>query len=150
MASLLQPHISKSIGSNVVNPAAAGQAVGMWRYRKLARNGVVGNRSLPCHQGVTDSRREQPSHWQFSSEVPPRAYFSAWVGSGRRELASASSVKHPGCPSNPLRCAPNGIIMADPERWQSGRSHPPRKRAYLNGYREFESPPLRQPPALTL
>ena len=30
------------------------------------------------------------------------------------------------------------------ERWQSGRSHPPRKRAYLNGYREFESPPLRQ------
>ena len=32
------------------------------------------------------------------------------------------------------------------ERWQSGRSHPPRKRAYLNGYREFESPPLRQPP----
>ena len=31
------------------------------------------------------------------------------------------------------------------ERWQSGRSHPPRKRAYLNGYREFESPPLRHP-----
>src|ERR1019366_8383771 len=36
-------------------------------------------------------------------------------------------------------------IMRTPERWQSGRSHPPRKRAYLDGYREFESPPLRQP-----
>jgi hypothetical protein len=36
----------------------------------------------------------------------------------------------------------NGIIVGS-ERWQSGRSHPPRKRAYLNGYREFESPPLR-------
>ena len=35
------------------------------------------------------------------------------------------------------------------ERWQSGRSHPPRKRAYLNGYREFESPPLRQPSKTT-
>src|SRR3954453_2865264 len=35
--------------------------------------------------------------------------------------------------------------MKFPERWQSGRSHPPRKRAYLNGYREFESPPLRHP-----
>jgi hypothetical protein len=34
------------------------------------------------------------------------------------------------------------------ERWQSGRSHPPRKRAYLNGYREFESPPLRHPSKL--
>src|SRR5690349_13155468 len=30
------------------------------------------------------------------------------------------------------------------ERWQSGRSRPPRKREYLYGYREFESPPLRQ------
>jgi hypothetical protein len=29
------------------------------------------------------------------------------------------------------------------ERWQSGRSRPPRKREYLYGYREFESPPLR-------
>src|ERR1022692_4861810 len=36
-------------------------------------------------------------------------------------------------------------IMVGSERWQSGRSHPPRKRAYLDGYREFESPPLRQP-----
>src|ERR1017187_3666286 len=36
-------------------------------------------------------------------------------------------------------------IMVASERWQSGRSHPPRKRAYLDGYREFESPPLRQP-----
>ena len=41
------------------------------------------------------------------------------------------------------RGSSNGIIMGS-ERWQSGRSHPPRKRAYLNGYREFESPPLRQ------
>ena len=38
----------------------------------------------------------------------------------------------------------NGIIILGSERWQSGRSHPPRKRAYLDGYREFESPPLRQ------
>src|ERR1017187_7065805 len=37
----------------------------------------------------------------------------------------------------------NDIMMVS-ERWQSGRSHPPRKRAYLDGYREFESPPLRQ------
>ena len=29
------------------------------------------------------------------------------------------------------------------ERWQSGLSHSPRKREYLYGYREFESPPLR-------
>src|SRR5579883_2782436 len=36
-------------------------------------------------------------------------------------------------------------IRAQPvaERWQSGRSHPPRKREYLYGYRGFESPPLR-------
>src|ERR1044071_6036195 len=34
--------------------------------------------------------------------------------------------------------------FTDAERWQSGRSRPPRKREYLYGYREFESPPLRQ------
>src|ERR1019366_6273159 len=42
-------------------------------------------------------------------------------------------------------CGGSNDIMKAPERWQSGRSHPPRKRAYLDGYREFESPPLRQP-----
>src|ERR1039457_3380051 len=36
-----------------------------------------------------------------------------------------------------------GILTG--ERWESGRARPPRKREYLYGYREFESPPLRQP-----
>src|SRR5664280_870088 len=41
---------------------------------------------LACRQEVTDSRTEQPSHRQFSSEVAPRAYFRAlpwtWVPTG--------------------------------------------------------------------
>ncbi len=36
------------------------------------------------------------------------------------------------------------LVLVRAERWQSGRSRPPRKREYLYGYREFESPPLRQ------
>src|ERR1039458_6238860 len=120
-----------------------------WRYRRLARNGVVGNGSFLVI-------RESPipgenSHRTGNSAARSRRAPILAPGSGAvRGLASASSVKHPRWPSKPPRCPPDGIIMANREGWRSGRSPPPRKRAYLNGYREFESPPLRQPPALTL
>ena len=47
---------------------------------------------LACRQEVTDSRTEQPSHRQFSSEVAPRAYFRAlpwtWVPTGDDALVA--------------------------------------------------------------
>src|ERR1035437_9804691 len=52
-------------------------------------------------------------------------------------------------PFKPVCGGSNGIIVAS-ERGQSARPPPPRKRAYLNGYREFESPPLRQLPSSVL
>ena len=48
---------------------------------------------------------------------------------------------------DPLRHArpPNGPVRYAPERWQSGRMHRTRNAAYSQGYRGFESLPLRQP-----
>src|ERR1017187_4201073 len=50
--------------------------------RAAAPDGCCQLQILPGRQGLTDSRREQPIAWPFSSEVPPSACSNAHAGSG--------------------------------------------------------------------
>ena len=61
---------------------------------------------------------------------------------GCLEVATHSrwNSHHRAKPTDPMR---DGLPRLA-ERWQSGRLHRTRNAAYSQGYREFESPPLRQ------